>query len=471
VTWLSGSDARAQATARAAPAPAWRWNVTNLTRVEAWSFFTPPSSGGDPDSLFVGSRTRVGLSRTFQHVDLSGAVQFVQFGGLPTRAVGPGFLGTGGLYYEHSGHTDSRGFYLSALNARLRLPRGVQVLVGRMGYTSGAESPSGHAKIETVKRGRVDSRLVGDFEWSLYQRAFDGVRIDMERPTWHASLAWLRPTQGGFEEDAGARIDEIDVAAATVTFRPGRALPASDLAAFVYVYDDDRPVTGRPDNTARSADRARVRVRAFGASTIGSARAAAGELDWLVWMAAQTGSWYEQRHRAWSLALESGCQWSAVPWQPWLRAGYLHASGDDDAADDRHGTFFPMLPTVRRYAFTTAYAPMNLRDAFAEVVLRPSSRLRGRFDVRRLRLDETADRWYAGSGATRERGSFFGYAGRPSGGHADLGTVIEGAVDVTIGRRWSVNAFLGAITGGSVVRTTFDGSWLRYGYVESVVQF
>jgi hypothetical protein len=114
---------------------------------------------------------------------------------------------------------------------------------------------------------------------------------------------------------------------------------------------------------------------------------------------------------------------------------------------------------------------MNLGDAFAECILRPHSRLTIRGDVRRLWLAEANDRWYAGSGATASTGGFFGYAVRPSGGYTGLGTVAEGSADMTLGRHWSVNGFLGAIHGGKVVASSFVNRWLRFAYFESVLQF
>lgn len=472
VSLLAVTPAYGQAAASAAApsASAWRASVANLTRFESWSFFQPPPAGGDPDANFVGNRLRVTLSRSWPRVQVAGAVQYVQFGGLPTRAIGPGFLGTGGLYYFHSGSTASRGVYVPALNVTFKLPRGVTILAGRFGYTSGAEAPSGHARIETLKRSRLDSRLIGDFEWSLYQRAFDGIRGDVDRRGWHVSAAFLRPTQGGFEESAGRSLGPVDLGAFIASWRPGTLVPSTDVAAFTYICSDDRFITARPDNTGLSATRARVTVTTFGTSAIGSARTGAVDMDWLGWYAQQAGSWYGQDHRAFSLALESGVQWPRG-WQPWLRGGYLHASGDSDPSDRRHGTFFPMLPTVRRYSFTTLYAPMNLRDAFLEIIMRPSPRVRVRADLRRLWLADAADRWYAGSGATERAGTYFGYAGRVSGGRTDFGTAIEGAFDVTLGRHWAVNAFIGTVNGGGVVSSLFRGSSARFVYLESVIQF
>lgn len=448
----------------------WRWNLTDLTRVESWHFFEPPPAGGNPDYTFIANRLRLALTGTWKRVDVNTAAQYVQFGGLPTGAMGPGSLGTGALYYDHSGRAASGTLYLRSLNVVARLPRGVRLQAGRFGYTSGGESSSGRPKVEAVKRARVDSRLIGEFEWSLYQRTFDGVRGDVDRARWHLTAAWLEPTQGGFEEAAGARLGGIDLAVATMTLRPDVWLPATELALFAAYYDDLRPVSARPDNTGIPASRVEVAIPTFGGSVVGSRPARRGEADWLGWFAGQAGSWYGQPHRAWSVALEAGYQWK-TRWQPWVRGGYLYASGDDNAADGRHGTFFPMLPTVRKYALTTAYAPMNLRDGFVEVILKPSPRDTVRADVRRLDLAEAADRWYAGSGATQQRGRSFGYSGRASGGATRLGTVVEGAADRALTRRWSVNGFAGLIHGGAVVGSLFAGEWLRFAYLESVLQF
>lgn len=474
---LLGLAAAATGETQPAPQPApavaasWRIGVANLTRVESWHFFEPPPAGGDPDYTFIGNRLRLTVSGTWRRLDVNLAAQYVQLGGLPRDAVGPGPLGTGALYYQHAGETDSRGAYLRAANVRARLPHGVTLQVGRFGYTSGAEAPSGRPRIESVKRARLDSRMIGEFEWSLYQRTFDGIRGDVDRRTWHATGAWIRPTQGGFEERAGANLGDIDVVAGTVAIRPDAALPRTDLMLFAYRYDDRRTVAARPDNTGRAAARVDAGINTFGAAAVGAASAGRGEADWLAWFAGQTGSWYAQTHRAWSLALEAGYQWKA-PWQPWVRGGYLEASGDGDPLDDRHGTFFPMLPTARKYSFTTAYATMNLRDLFAEVIVRPAARVGARADVRRLWLAHARDRWYAGSGATQPDGTYFGYAGRTSGGSSDLAPlVLQGAADVAINPHWSANVFAGGIRGGDAVAASFPGRWLRFVYFENVVQW
>ena len=130
-----------------------------------------------------------------------------------------------------------------------------------------------------------------------------------------------------------------------------------------------------------------------------------------------------------------------------------------------------MLPTVRKYSLTASYNLMNSTDLFVQAILRPRPPLGLRIDLHRIGLSESADRWYFGSGATQKRGTIFGYGARTSNGSTDFGTVIEGAASYTVNSHWSVNGYLGLINGGDVVRGSFDGDKLTFGYFENVVSF
>ena len=459
--------------ATAPPTPTWRVSATNVMRLESWRYFEPRPGGGDPDYAFLADRLRVDLRGHWARVDLTLAAQYVGMAGLPDRAVGPGALGTGALYFDQGSRASNESqIYLRFANLRFpAVARGVDLQIGRMGYLSGAEAPSGVAKIETVKRQRLDARLVGEFEWSIYQRAFDGVRVDVTRPRWRATGVAFMPTQGGFARAASTTMREVVVAGATLSSRPtstpGRK---TQVQAFGWQYHDARTVTQRPDNTGRTAPGGvDIDVSTIGATLLGAYPAGPGEVDLFAWGVAQAGQWYGDDHRATAVALEGGYQWTKAPWRPWLRAGLFHASGDDDPADDAHGTFFPLLPTVRRFSQTTAYGTMNLRDLFVQVQARPRPAIGLRLDLRRLDLASAADLWYAGSGATLARGAVFGYAGRRSNGSTRLGTAVEASADYAITPRVSMNLFAGRLRGGPVVTGTFAGDTLWFAYAETVV--
>jgi hypothetical protein len=474
IAFPASSLARQTVAASPPPDPASTiWTVRNWTRVEGWRFFEPPAGGGKHEYVYTANRLQAGVRRTAPRYDATAALQYVQFEGLPGNAVGPGPLGAGAVYFAHAGRSDSRQVYLRYLNLSLKnLAPGVTVGIGRMPYASGAESASGDPKIEAVKRQRVDARLVGEFDWSLYQRAFDGVRVDVRRSAWGFTAIAFQPTQGGFEDAAGLMMKDVAVVGGSVAFRPGVAIGRTELQGFVLRYLDHRAVGMRPDNSGRTAAAVDVAVNTFGATLVGTSPVGNGrQWDAMLWAAAQSGSWYDQRHRAFSGAAEVGHQWATPSWHPWLRGGFLYASGDHDPADDSHGTFFQMLPTVRRYAQTASYSQMNSTDAFAQALLRPTPALGVRIDLHRVGLAAARDLWYFGSGPTQSRGATFGFAGRPSNGATDLASIAEGSVDYTISRRWSVNGYIGVAKGGKVVRRTFAESTMTFGYLENVIQF
>jgi hypothetical protein len=445
-----------------------------LARWESWSYFEPPPTGGDPTYSFLGNRARFEIRGRHQRAQVTVGAQYVVMAGLPENASNPGAFGTGALYYDQGGRrTTSQELWLRYANVRLPgLTPGLDLQVGRMPYTSGAEAASGNPKIETVKRQRLDARVIGEFEWSIYQRGFDGLRADLTRPSWKLTGLAAMPTQGGFARVAGPTITDIVIAGATVSSRtPGATPRRTQGQGFAWYYADDRRVTERPDNTGLAATEADISMGTVGGVLLGAYPAGGGEIDVFGWTALQTGDWYGQDHRAYAVALEAGYQWTRTAWRPWLRGGYFRASGDEDGADAEHGTFFPMLPTVRRFAQTTVYGTMNLNEAFVMMEARPKPTLGLRLDVRRVDLASAADLWYAGSGATRGEGRVFGYTGRRSNGSTRLGTTVETSADFAVTPSIAVNAFLGTVGGGDVVTGTFHGGRLWFGYLEAALSF
>jgi alginate export protein len=449
------------------------WTLRDWSRIEMWRFFEPPQGGGNDDYAFAANRLFGSVQRTSPRFDVTAALQYVQFGGLPSNAVGPGPLGTGAVYYAHAGRADSHQVYLRYANIRLkRLLPATSLQIGRMPYASGGEAASGNPKIEAVRMQHVAARLIGEFGWSIYQRAYDGVRVDTTRGRWTGSAFAFHPTQGGFEDAAGLMMPGVTVLGGAATINSATAQPSVQYQVFSYRYRDTRAVTQRPDNTGRSAAAADVGINTFGGAIVAAPPPGNGrQWDALVWTAVQTGSWYEQAHRAASIAIEAGHQWLARQWQPWLRAGYLYASGDGDPSDNRHGTFFEMLPTVRQYAQSALYSQMNNTDLFAQVLAKPRPNVNVRLDWHRVGLASSRDGWYFGSGATQQHGSIFGFATRPSFGATHLATIGEGSVDYTIVPHWSVTGYVAVGRGGGVVTPAFAGRTLTFAYVENLVQF
>ena len=423
---------------------------------------------GNPDYTFFADRAELGILIEGSRFDLSGAFNYVRLENLPGDAIGPGGLGAGAFYFAAAGVRYSYQLYLSELTLRVKArDRRWLAAVGRMHYASGGEHVSPFPSLETVKRERLHARLVGDFEWSLYQRRFDGVRVDLDRAAWRLTSSAFLATQGGYEESANLSMPRVQIAGVVLTGKPSAP---REWQAFGHLYRDRRKLAAVVDNTFSPDRPVDVTISAIGGSHARVAATRAGELDTVVWVAGQLGDWYGQPHRAVSVAAEIGHHWTTARMRPWLRAGYLYASGDSDPLDNRHGTFFQMLPSSRKYALSSVYAQMNLSDLFVQVLAEPG-RFKTRLDLHRVSLANGADLWYQGSGATSSTGRFFGFAGRAAGGATALGMVLEGTVEVSIKKYWSLNAYAGTIRGGDVVKRMFSGTTLATGYIENVIRF
>jgi hypothetical protein len=451
-------------------------SVVSIARVESWSYFEPRldplavTQGpiGDPDHTYIGGRAELGVQVEGARFDLGGVFNYVRLENLPTNAAGPGALGPGAFYYAATGVRYSYQLYLGELTVRLKsADRRLSITAGRMPFTSGGEITAAYPALESLKRERLHSRLIGNFEWSFYQRRFDGARVDIDRPRWHFTAGAFMPTQGGYEESTNLTIQKIQIASSALTRKARR----SEAQIFAYVYRDRRPAAAVVDNTARRDRPIDVTIATIGGSYAKVAELRTGELDVLAWGAWQAGDWYGSTHRGASAAVELGHRWTRAPLAPWLRAGYLHASGDDDPNDPAHRTFFQMLPSSRQYSLSSVFAQMNARDAFIQAWFEPG-RLRARIEVHAIHLANARDLWYHGSGATARSGRFFGFAGRAGDGvSTSLGTVVEGTIDVPIRKYWSINAYGGAMQGGGVVSRMFTGKRLTFWSLENVIRF
>jgi hypothetical protein len=265
---------------------------------------------------------------------------------------------------------------------------------------------------------------------------------------------------------------ELDIALAYGAYtRQVKSAGAGELRLFGIYYDDWRDVlkTDNRPQAARRGDMDQIRIGTFGGNYTHVFEPAAGAVDVMVWGALQTGDWGRQSHRAGSIAAEAGYQPKAAL-RPWVRAGFQHSSGDGNPADDKHGTFFQILPTPRWYARYPLYNQMNIQDAFAELILRPHRALAIRSELHWLRLANANDLWYQGGGAFQPW--TFGYIGRPSSGARGLGTLWDVSADYQVNANVSIGGYFALVQGKRVVSALYPrGDDAQLGYVELGYRF
>jgi len=459
----------------------WREHITltasERARGEVVDYFRPPDGtapAGAHRYAFFGNQLRAGLRALFPHADLVLEAQDTRLLHLPDDAslAAPfGNLGPGAIYFAHTRDRDQGEPFLKQGHLTLRRS-GIAATVGRFEYRDGLETLPGDATLFALKRTRIAERLIGPFGYTHVTRSFDGARLTVDRPGWNATAFASHPTAGGFEVSANREIDQVSLAGVAVTAKRLPHAPPVDARLFYLYYEDDRSAAGKVDNrapAARAADKRAIAVHSWGGHATTVVEAGPGAFDGLVWAASQQGDWGALDHGAWAYALEAGYQLPRVPAAPWLRAGYNRSSGDDDAEDGEHRTFFQVMPTARIYAQFPFYNLMNNEDVFVQLIASPFPRASVRADYHWLRLTEPHDLWYAGGGATNDH--VFGFSGTPTHGRRELAHLVEIAFDVKLHERMSAAAYYGHAFGQGVVGATFSGKDASYGYVELTLRY
>jgi hypothetical protein len=188
---------------------------------------------------------------------------------------------------------------------------------------------------------------------------------------------------------------------------------------------------------------------------------------WGVW---QNGSWGSLTQRAGAFAGEFGWQPPVQTGKPWLSAGYSFGSGDSNPADNRHGTFFQLLPTPRLYARFPFYNMENNEDFYGTAAFRFPRSLVVRSELHALRLANAQDLWYSGGGAFQP--STFGYTGRASGGGRSLANVWDASLDFPLRYGFSATLYYGFAWGKAVIANIYPaGTSAQFGYVETNFHF
>ncbi|HEU4525603.1 MAG TPA: alginate export family protein [Gemmatimonadales bacterium] len=465
--WTVRAQAAPPAQSSAAPL---KWSATLRSRAEAWDWF---DAGDEGKYAFLGSYLRAGLSQELRTFGWRLEIMAPLLLGLPDDAVlaaPQGQLGQGANYFAaNDGETDVADVFPKEVYVRLGRPPGRDghaLRLGRFEFADGVETTPPDAAVARLKRERLGHRLLGNFTFTHVLRSFDGASYAYTSRGRHLLLMAARPTTGVFNSDGWGQVDDVSVlyGALTTPLRVGGE--AGDARLFGLWYEDKRRVT-KVDNRpapARDADVDPVRVTTFGGHLLQVFPTGSGPVDLLLWGALQTGAWGALDHAATAVALELGVQPPLGDLQPWLRIGLFRGSGDGDAADADHDTFFQVLPTPRPYARFPFYDFSNTTEVFATAALHPHPVATVRAGARRVRLSESADLWYTGGGAFED--DTFGYTGRP-GGAGGLATIFDLSLTVAPANWVTVEAYGALAPEDDVIRSIYpEGSTGRLAYVE-----
>lgn len=463
-----------------------RWRNFDFTgsvrfRAEGWDFFDPPAGVANAQSNYgFGHATlKFAITQTFERFSWSAEFTQPSLFGLPEHSVAAapqGQLGFGGTYFgANSNSTGTAYIFPSQLWVKWKGFGGDQrneFTLGRMKFIDGAETKPADATVGWLKRVRIAHRLLGDFAFTANTRSQDGVALSLNRGVNNFTFAAARPTAGVFKVNG---LSELDVAWAYGAWTRPLSHERAEVRLFALGYGDTRALVktdNRPLVSRSGADIfENIAIATFGGHYLRSMPLHShGTVDFMLWGAAQTGSWGLQSHRAGALAGEIGWQPKSDKLKPWLRAGYYFGSGDGNATDSTHGTFFPVLPTPRQYARYPFYNAQNNHDVSAMLILRPDPRVTIRSEGHFLWLASKNDLWYGGGGAY-SRGAF-GYQGRPSNGESNLAKLWDASLEYRPSPHWTFTGYYAHAWGGEVIKRIYPAnSNSNFGYAEVEFRF
>jgi hypothetical protein len=445
-------------------------------RLEDWDWFDTQAADGD--YRFGAATLRLAIGQQKERLDWQVEGAFPWLIKLPDHALAPapqGQLGLGAAYYASNLRQDGSAILKQAF-VRMKGIGGDKLSslrIGRFEFADGTEITPTDAALATVKREHIAHRLIGPFTFTHIGRSFDGAHYVRNTKGANVTVVAARPTEGVFQLRSQKELDvDFYYGALTKSFKAKSS--ESEARWFALHYHDGRGALKTDNRTAvaRAGDGDNIRLTTVGGHYLGAYQTAGGKMDLLLWGVGQFGDWGRLAHRGGAVAVEAGFQPTkfATRIKPWLRFGYSRSTGDGNPADDKHTTFFQVLPTPRIYARFPFYNLMNNEDFFAQLRLKPHTRLSIRTDAHYLRLSNERDLWYQGGGAFQK--AAFGYIGRPSGGKKTLGMMFDASVDYSLASRTALTFYLAGVTGSSVARGVYPlGNSARFAYLELTQRF
>jgi alginate export protein len=446
-----------------------------LGRGQGWNWFV-----GDSRARygFGNSLLRLGLSHPAGKFGWRIEVAQPSLYGLPSDAFVPGTaipLGLGGTYFSANGNRGNvAGIFVKQAFLSIRgIDRNHSTLrLGRFEFSDGQERVPSAPDLAWLTRQRVAHRLIGDAYWTDIGRSFDGLHFSSDiGGDSNLTFAAGRATQGVWQTDGMGEMDaDIIYSGYTREFPTPRT--DSQLRVFAFGYHDGRnvlKVDSRP-LAARQADSRNIRIGTFGMNyAIVTPIWRLGKWDLLIWCAQQIGQWGRLSHRANSGTVELGWR-PPIPWiHPWLRAGALFASGDGNANDSRHTTFFQPLPTEQLYARLPFYTLQNSEDYTGQVIVQPTAKWQLRSEVHKVKLHSVNDLWYQGTGAFQN--SSFGYDGLPDNGHKGVGNYVDSSVGYQVTSRLGLGYYIGILSGKGAETQLPHGRKGGFTYLEVAYRF
>jgi hypothetical protein len=317
-----------------------------------------------------------------------------------------------------------------------------------------------------------EERLVGAFGWNNIGRVFDAAKLRWQNQWFGADFFTSRPV---IPEDGRFNVDNdydwFSGVYATSALIPKNTLDVYFLsrnASAKAAQAESRPQFPQP--TARDIYTVGGRIKSLPGQI--------GNWDYSLEGAYQFGdfrptfaSTTRLTQDAFMVVAQGGYTFADVWGTPRLGAEYAYASGDDNAADQTHGTFENLFPTNHKfYGYMDFISLQNVQDVRGIFQLKPTPRMSVAVEGHGFWLADTHDAFYNVGGAPRTTG---GYGVHPTFS-SFVGTELDVIAGYAVTRFAQVEGGYGHFFTGTYIRQSLAATGSKdadYVYLQATINF
>jgi hypothetical protein len=305
----------------------------------------------------------------------------------------------------------------------------------------------------SLKLGRQEfilgeQRIVGPLAWNNVQRQWDAAKVRWQTP-WFSADAWssmvVMPDDNAFNKPnnkeifSGLQLSTKEIPKTwTELYFLGRNVGRG-------ANDGTRGTVPAPFRPPEAQD-----IYTVGALVKNSTNDWVN-IDWSTQLYYQFGNFADVReatgprrdHSAWAAIGAAGYTWKESSYMPRLGLEYSYASGDSNAADNRHGTFVHLYPTGHLfYGFADFASLQNLHNLRFRSSILATPRVRLMLEGHLKWLDSTDDNFYNVAGLPRGGITPQGAAALGTGYGINPGAGKFVGTEIDLVGTWQVNKYL-----------------------------
>jgi hypothetical protein len=439
----------------AAPAPvpvtpAFRLPVRDLTlaaevrdRYEYWKDYDFNSAVNDKDDV-IGQRIRL----SFEVVPSDSVKGFIQvqdarawgnasvypLNGVPVPTAGSG----NNTLASQGASTDLHQAYFSVLHKK----SGLSLQAGRQEWNYGTQ------------------KVIGAVGWSNIGRAFDGVRVRLDKKGSTTDVLWSRISEGGRTRAGTAVVDRVDADFFGV-YSTIKAIKSHPFDLYWLTLADGEATAGE----AGVSGHTQYHTAGFQLSKIRSAGALS--IEYGTELNYQFGKRSGMDHEAYAVHGRFGVGSAKWPLQAKLLYQFDLATGDKNRADGKSDTFQQLFPTVHLWhGYMDLVARQNVQDHWGALYTVPAKDWKASLHFHALSANEGTDALY------RANGAVIRVPAPGTSGGTDFGKEIDLIVDRKMNANWALQAGFGQfLTGKYLENVPPAGSTAARGPADNVSYF